>query len=485
MKTYVLFCGASLLGMATLLSQDQVGLQNQVGIEGVEVLTRGPIHEAFAGTITYDPEPGVVVQKAIPDPIEEMPPDQKPTGENVAWIPGYWGWDDERNDYVWISGIWRSVPPGRQWISGYWASSANESQWTSGYWADSEANQVEYLPEPPKSIEEGPNIASPSADHTWLPGCWIWQQDRYVWRPGYWALAEPNWIWNPSHYVWTPRGYVFVEGYYDYPVAQRGTLFAPVYLNSTVYKQQGFSFSPRTVINPAVFAAHLFSRPNYGHYYFGDYYGNNYTQSGFFPGFSLSISRRGYDPLFAHQNWNHRNDRQWNEKVETEFAYRRDHNEARPPRTWADQLQIRLRNRNNQDNSFEVASTLDELAKNKDHNGRFQPMAKHEREKYGQNTQQVRAAIEERRQLEAQAARSSNATASQESRNPLRGKLPKTPIVSQPRERLHKDHVPPKAVDAPKPDHKIQPKSRRPNKDGNEGKKDSDSPKPNSKRDDS
>ena len=34
--------------------------------EGVEVLTRGPVHEAFAETVSYDPEPGVVVSKSPP-----------------------------------------------------------------------------------------------------------------------------------------------------------------------------------------------------------------------------------------------------------------------------------------------------------------------------------------------------------------------------------------------------------------------------------
>ena len=61
---------------------------------GVQVLTRGPVHEAFAETVTYDPEPGIVAPKAPPAAIEEVPPEQKPSGDNVAWIPGYWGWDD-------------------------------------------------------------------------------------------------------------------------------------------------------------------------------------------------------------------------------------------------------------------------------------------------------------------------------------------------------------------------------------------------------
>ena len=93
--------------------------------EGVEVLTRGPVHEAFAQTVTFDPEPGIVVNRAPPNPIEEIPPNQRPEGVNIAWIPGYTAWDDERNDYLWVSGVWRAPPPGREWVSGYWGRSAH------------------------------------------------------------------------------------------------------------------------------------------------------------------------------------------------------------------------------------------------------------------------------------------------------------------------------------------------------------------------
>ena len=33
---------------------------------GAEVLTRGPVHEAFAGTISFNPLPGIVVTAAPP-----------------------------------------------------------------------------------------------------------------------------------------------------------------------------------------------------------------------------------------------------------------------------------------------------------------------------------------------------------------------------------------------------------------------------------
>ena len=172
--------------------------------EGVQVLTRGPVHEAFAETVTFDPEQGIVVPTTPPDAIEELPPDQKPEGANVAWIPGYWGWDDEGSDFLWVSGIWRALPPGRQWVPGYWGKSGKGYQWTSGYWADANTSEVEYLPEPPETAEAGPNIAAPSADSTWLPGSWIWHENRYVWRPGFWAAGQPNWVWVPDHYMWAP-----------------------------------------------------------------------------------------------------------------------------------------------------------------------------------------------------------------------------------------------------------------------------------------
>ena len=45
--------------------------------------------------------------------IDEVPPEYKPEGENVQWIPGYWAWDVAQSDFIWVSGLWRDVPPGR------------------------------------------------------------------------------------------------------------------------------------------------------------------------------------------------------------------------------------------------------------------------------------------------------------------------------------------------------------------------------------
>ena len=457
--------GCLVAAMVTLglnIGSDRSAAAQQIRAEvdaGVQVLTRGPVHEGFAETVTFDPQPGITVPKSPPDSIEELPPEQRPAGANVTWIPGYWAWDDERDNFLWVSGIWRDLPPGRQWVPGYWAELAPGSQWISGYWADATLTEVRYLPEPPDTIEAGPNIAAPSVDHNWLPGCWLWHQDRYAWRPGYWAQVQPDWDWVPAHYVWSPRGYVFVDGYFDYSVARRGVLFAPVYLDASIYSRRGYSYSPSTVIDLGLFTVHLFSRPRYHHYYFGDYYATNYNNAGYYPWFSYGSSGYGYDPFYARQRWHHRQDRDWQHRVETDFGHRRDHEDARPPRTLAAQMALNTSAVKSTDKSLAVAISLEQLAKRQDSPQRFQAMDKNERQKLGQRGQEFQKFRQERQKLEAKAEVTSP-TDPVKSSKPVKVKLPTSPIVAKPAETLGKDLALPKAQDAPKLDLKVEPKPR-------------------------
>src|SRR5262249_47940841 len=77
---------------------------------GVDPLTSGPVHEAFAEPLDYNAARPLVVSHEPPAAIDEVPPEMKPEGTNVIWIPGYWGWDDDRRTFIWISGIWRDAP---------------------------------------------------------------------------------------------------------------------------------------------------------------------------------------------------------------------------------------------------------------------------------------------------------------------------------------------------------------------------------------
>ena len=310
---------------------------------GQEVLTNGPVHEAYAEPTALNPEPPMVVPKQPPAAVEEMPPDVKPDGQNVAWIPGYWAWDDGRRDFIWVSGIWRDTPPNHAWVAGYWAGANGGFQWTPGIWAPSNVEQVNYVPQPPPTLENGPNVPAPTPNDFWVPGTYEYVNANWGWRPGYWTAAQPDWIWIAAHYVWTPSGYLFIPGHWDYELSHRGVLFAPVAFDGTYWAGRPIVYGPRVVIDPGVLTVDFFVRPNYYHYYFGDCYGPAYVGWGFHPWFAVGGVGVGfgYDPLFTYYRWyNVRRDPDWDRRGRERFVYMGAHPEARPPRTYA--LSVRV-----------------------------------------------------------------------------------------------------------------------------------------------
>src|SRR5262249_18503281 len=128
---------------------------------GIDVQARGPVHEAYAQPYNAAPQPGPVAPKPPPDPVPEMPPDQKPEGDNVQWVPGYWGWDGDRNDSPWVSGFWRAAPPDRKWVGGYWRKADDGWQWVAGYWAPSAQEKPQLVDPPPDPLETGPTVPAP------------------------------------------------------------------------------------------------------------------------------------------------------------------------------------------------------------------------------------------------------------------------------------------------------------------------------------
>lgn len=371
--------------------------------DDVQVQIRGPVHEAFAEPVVFDPDPGIVIDREPPAPVEELPPDQKPDGDDVAWISGYWSWDDDRRDFLWVSGIWRLLPPGRQWVGGYWRPAGQQHQWVSGYWATTNAAAIDYLPQPPRTLETGPNVPAPSGDHFWVSGCWMWTDNRYFWRPGYWTVAQPGWIWTPAHYSWTPCGYVYVDGYWDYSIRRRGLLFAPIYVNRVAYSRPGFFYTPRYVINVDVVTDDFFCRPSYRHYYFGDYYSAQYYRLGIQPWFSFHYSRVGYDPIFSYYHWHYsRYDRDWRRECASRFDRRREHAAERPPQTLAEQAARPLAGNNTA--PVALAKPLTELAATTDAPVRLRPIDPERRKEaqvVAKKTEQMRAV---RRRMETEAA---------------------------------------------------------------------------------
>ncbi len=324
--------------------------------QGVEVLARGPIHEAFA-TPTTEAAPTQTVNKAPPKTIDEMPPAEKPSGDS-AWIGGYWAWDDDRHDYLWVSGIWRTPPPGKKWVAGYWKQDGQDYRWVPGFWtpnatvSNSERqtpqDQITYLPAPPAPPQTAPPGSSPNAESFYVPGHWEWRAAGYqmvdgaevyrpagyAWVPGYWAKVQPGYVWVAAHYTWSPTGYVYIPGYWDLAIANRGVIYAPVVIDPLVVGP-GFVYTPGFIVRDTVIVDNLWVRPAFGHYYFGDYYGGVYAGIGFQS--AIVFGSAHYDPIIAYARYENRGVIGW-DRLQIDLVFARNAGRAPlPPRTLVQQ----------------------------------------------------------------------------------------------------------------------------------------------------
>jgi hypothetical protein len=300
--------------------------------------TRGPLNQGFAEMTNMTPQPAPPVAKQPPAPIEESPPDAKPDNPAATWVPGYWSWNAESNNYLWVSGSWRIPPPGHRWIPGYWSEGDGNYQFVSGFWQPEETEDVTYLPAPPPYRDESVDVSTPpDADHFWVPGFWSYGTQAYQWQPGYWSRVVTGWMWIPAHYEWTPYGYVFIAGHWDYPLDKRGMLFAPVAFSAPIYLNRQFVYTPQNLVALDALVDNLFVAPNYQCYFFGDYYGPQYARFGIYPWFNVGVGPYLYDPIFAYRTtvlW--RTNPRWRDDFRRRYDRLVRDPGLRPPRTWRD-----------------------------------------------------------------------------------------------------------------------------------------------------
>jgi hypothetical protein len=335
---------AGVLGLVlctTTLAADQP----PPALDEAEVMTSGPVHEAYAEPVSAQPQPTPIIPKRPPDPIEEVPSEQKPALDNVQWIPGYWAWDDARGDFLWVSGFWRVPPPDRQWVPGYWSEAQGGWQWAPGFWADTTATQaaqaqVTYLPPPPPSLDTGPSVPAPVANSMYVPGNWMYAQTRYLWRPGFWLTPRAGWVWIPAHYVWTPSGYIFVDGYWDYVLNNRGLLFAPVAFAQPYWARPGWFYRPSYMVYPDFLLSALFVRPGAYSYYFGDYFDPRFARLGYRSWLDYRLTGSSPDPLFGYYRWQNRGYAGWLPGLQQLYRARFNGTAPRPPHTLVEQNRL-------------------------------------------------------------------------------------------------------------------------------------------------
>jgi hypothetical protein len=310
-----------------------------VDADGVETLTRGPVHEAFAAPAAADPAPAETVKAKPPEPIDEVAPDLKPEG--AIWIPGYWEWDVATEEYIWISGLWRVPPPAMRWVPPYWTEADGGWQRVPGFWISSDVTELEYREAPPESLDVGPSTPAPGENYFYVPGSWSHYDTGYRWRTGYWSPYRDDWCWVPARWYWTPAGCIYSGGYWDRRPIVRGHLFAPVAFRSNVYLRPGWRYRPWCVLDTSRLFVHLWIGPRFNNYYFGNYYGG-YGRWGFTPWCNWNYGfRRCYDPLWSWSSVHYRRHgidyigrcRGWHNH------YAR-HEHDRPGRNWAEQRRL-------------------------------------------------------------------------------------------------------------------------------------------------
>lgn len=211
-----------------------------------ELVPEGPVHEAYVTRIT----PSVLLE-AIgvqpPSMIMELQPDR--LYSETEWIPGYWSWMPERNDFIWVSGIWRRPPPGKVWISGLWKHFDEGWVWVSGFWSAVYLNELTYLDMTPPDPLEDDVLEPSSSDSFWMSGYWLYSESdkQFTWSPGSWQKFVQNWVLVPAHYIWRAEGYVFIPAYWDWPYEELGHAYYPV---NILFESMRMSYKPETAISP-------------------------------------------------------------------------------------------------------------------------------------------------------------------------------------------------------------------------------------------
>ena len=185
------------------------------------------IHEAY-----FSPDQSALILQAVPikppqDITERIP---KNTTANAVWIPGYWSWSKIYDRYVWLSGTWRLAPPGHEWIHGKWKKFDEGWVWLSGFWSSHDEKDLSYINRPPPDNADEDVKDPPGSDYFWLPGHWRYDSDKddFTWYMGRWQEFDKKWQYVPARYIWREKGYVFIEGFWDWSLESRGVAYAAV-----------------------------------------------------------------------------------------------------------------------------------------------------------------------------------------------------------------------------------------------------------------
>lgn len=52
----------------------------------------------------------------------------------------------------------------------------------------------------PPPLQDEPRGNPPVPNYFWIPGVWLWEENRYLWQSGYWTPPRPGYTWVPHRW---------------------------------------------------------------------------------------------------------------------------------------------------------------------------------------------------------------------------------------------------------------------------------------------
>ncbi len=218
-----------ILIIATILLPSKLFGQQQDAVPSESAaarhLAQGTVHEALISASGIPSQTKIVLQP-LPDdvPVIERPAQR---GSDSVWVEGYWNWISDSRQFAWIPGFWRRAPENLRWQAGSWIPAPDGVVRHPGYWYDANRPPQRMHRAPPDDQGREATKGMVGDGNVWIRGSWIVNNERkYEWEPGYVARQETGYQWQPSTVLPAADGFAVVEGYWDFPLSERGTVFA-------------------------------------------------------------------------------------------------------------------------------------------------------------------------------------------------------------------------------------------------------------------
>jgi hypothetical protein len=255
-------------------------------------------------------------------------------------------------------------------------------------------------------------------------------------------------------------------------------LFAPVYFPRHFHEGRRVSYALSIVVDFGNLEFGLFTRPQYSHYYFGDYYDSTYISRGIFPWFEFERRHTWYDPIYVHDRWRYRKvEPHWEQHERQRYDRFRNDKSLRPPRTYREMENKANKMPASRQKNYQIAEPLTKVVEGKTTAFKFEQIKPKARQRLTKHSDDVQKYVNERKNWESpragrkaapSAMKQIPSTGAKETAPPVRRKKPEMkaaePVKSAPGEHSRQsepvDRSRERAITSPEPPRPVPVPSR-------------------------